>query len=74
MALAWWQRRHGGPPFPVNPRGRPAADWWTRAAAATAPPLDAPFFTDAVGLVVRTAGVRALAQRYAAAAGLDPAE
>jgi hypothetical protein len=74
MALAWWRRRHGGAHFPVDERGRPAADWWMRSAAATAPPLDAPFFTDAVGLVVRTAGVRALAQRYAVAAGLDPAE
>ena len=75
VALAWWRRRHGPVPFPLDEHGRPAADWWQRAAArAGAPPLDAPFFSDAVGLPLRTASVRALAQRAAALAGLDPAE
>ena len=56
-------------------RPRPAEDWWLREPVSVgAPPMDAPFFADAVGLPMRTASVRALVQRIAVMAGLDPAE
>eukprot|EP00966_Prymnesium_polylepis_P224242 5187507-Prymnesium_polylepis.1 len=35
IALAWWRRRHGAAPFPLDEAGRPAADWWERAAVAS---------------------------------------
>ena len=74
VALAWWRRRHGGAPFPLDVAGRPAVSWWQRTSTCSeAPRLDAPFFADAVGLPMRTAGVRALVQRLAVLAGLDPA-
>ena len=75
VALAWWRRRHGGAPFPTDAAGLPEAGWWQReAVSAGAPPLDAPFFTTAVGIAMRTAGVRALFQRIAATAGQDPSD
>ena len=75
IALAWWRRRHGSAPFPLDEAGRPAADWWERAAVASgAPALEAPFFTTAVGLAISTTGVRALVRRLAVMAGLDPAD
>ena len=74
IALAWWRRRVGQAPFPVDGVGRPAADWWERGKRARgAPADDAAFFTNRFGLPLRTAEVKTLARRVAVAAGL-PAE
>ena len=74
IALAWWRRRVGAVPFPVDGLGRPAADWWERGTRArSAPADDTAFFTNRFGMPLRTAEVRALAGRVAVAAGI-PAE
>ena len=74
IALAWWSRRHGGVPFPLDEQGRPVERWWMSGGYTLTPSPDAPFFTDAVGLAMRTAHVRALVRRIAVAADLDPAD
>jgi hypothetical protein len=74
IALAWWRRRAGGAPFPLDTQGRPAPEWWLQVPARaghTVPPVDSAFFTDTVGLPMRTAGVRSLARRLASAAHMD---
>ena len=71
IALAWWRRRAGSAPFPLDERGWPAADWWQRAAPARGAPDDSEaFFTNGLGAPMCTSEVRALAWRVAAAAGI----
>ena len=71
IALAWWRRRAGTMPFPLDERGWPAADWWQRAVLARdAPADDTAFFTNSLGAPMCTSEVRVLAWRVAAAAGI----
>ena len=71
IALAWWRRRAGSAPFPLDERGRPVVDWWQRATLARDAPADGvAFFTNGLGAPMCTSDVRALAWRVAAAAGI----
>ena len=75
IALAWWRRRAGTMPFPLDERGWPAADWWQRAVLARDAPADGTaFFTNSLGAPMCTSEVRALAWRVAAAAGIAAEE